>query len=74
MYTSAVIAGRGLHSSEMAELLHLLKQIGHAAKEAADRLLESTTRRANDEDDAHRIRPPMRIGRIRDGPVFRRRA
>ena len=28
----AVMAGQGLHSAEMRELIHLLKHIGHAAK------------------------------------------
>jgi phage gpG-like protein len=36
----AVIAGRGLHSSELGELIHLLRHVGHALKEAADTLLE----------------------------------
>jgi HK97 gp10 family phage protein len=42
----AVIAGRGLHSSEMAELLHLLKHVGHAVKEAADKALETDEERS----------------------------
>jgi phage gpG-like protein len=41
----AVIAGRGLHSSEMMELLHLLKHIGHHVKEAADKALETDEER-----------------------------
>jgi phage gpG-like protein len=36
----AVMAGRGLHSSELGELIHLLRHAGHALKEAADTLLE----------------------------------
>jgi hypothetical protein len=36
----AVMAGRGLHSSEMMELLHLLKHVGHELKEAAETFLE----------------------------------
>jgi phage gpG-like protein len=39
----ACIAGRGLHSSEMAELLHLLhtlRHVGHAVGEAVDKALE----------------------------------
>ena len=36
----AVIGGRGLHSSEMMELLHLLKHVGHAVKEATDKVLD----------------------------------
>jgi hypothetical protein len=36
----AVILGRGLHSSEMLELLHLLKHVGHAVKEAAETFVE----------------------------------
>lgn len=30
----------GLHGSEMAELLHLLRHVGHELKEAAEKLLE----------------------------------
>ena len=41
----AVIAGRGLHSSEMGELLHLLKHIGHHVKEAVDYALETPEER-----------------------------
>jgi phage gpG-like protein len=41
----AVIAGRGLHSSEMAELIHLLKHVGHAVKEATDKALETDEER-----------------------------
>jgi phage gpG-like protein len=36
----AVIAGRGLHSSELGELIHLLKHVGHALKEAADTIVD----------------------------------
>jgi hypothetical protein len=36
----AVMRGEGLHSSELGELIHLLKHAGHALKEAADTLLE----------------------------------
>jgi phage gpG-like protein len=36
----AVMRGEGLHSSELGELLHVLKHVGHALKEAADTLLE----------------------------------
>jgi phage gpG-like protein len=36
----AVMLGKGLHGSEMAELIHLLKHVGHAVKEAADKFLD----------------------------------
>lgn len=36
----AVMLGKGLHGSEMAELIHLLKHVGHALKEAADTVLD----------------------------------
>ena len=36
----AVMRGEGLHGSEMAELIHLLKHVGHALKEAADKFLD----------------------------------
>jgi phage gpG-like protein len=39
----AVMMGRGLHSSEMAELLHLLhtiRHVGHAVGEAMDKVLD----------------------------------
>jgi phage gpG-like protein len=36
----AVVLGKGLHSSEMAELLHFLKHVGHAAKEAFETFVE----------------------------------
>jgi phage gpG-like protein len=36
----AVMAGRGLHSSEFGELIHLLRHVGHAVKEAADTILD----------------------------------
>ena len=42
----AVIAGKGLHSSEMGELLHLLRHVGHAVKEAADYALATDEERA----------------------------
>ena len=35
-----VMAGQGLHSSEMDELIHLLKHIGHSVKETVDNLLK----------------------------------
>ena len=36
----AVVMGKGLHSSEMGELLHLLRHVGHAVKEAFDTFVE----------------------------------
>jgi hypothetical protein len=36
----AVMLGKGLHSTEMRELLHLLKHVGHAVKEAVDKALD----------------------------------
>jgi phage gpG-like protein len=42
----AVIAGRGLHGSEMAELIHLLRHVGHAVKEATDKALETDDERS----------------------------
>jgi HK97 gp10 family phage protein len=42
----AVVLGKGLHSSEMLELLHLLKHVGHHVKEAADKALETDEERA----------------------------
>lgn len=36
----AVLEGRGLHSAEMAELLHLLRHAYHHVKETADDLLD----------------------------------
>jgi bacteriophage HK97-gp10 putative tail-component len=36
----AVMRGEGLRSSELGELLHLLKHVGHALKEAADTILD----------------------------------
>jgi phage gpG-like protein len=36
----AVMRGEGLHGSEMAELIHLLKHVGHALKEAAETILD----------------------------------
>jgi hypothetical protein len=35
----AAMRGEGLHGSE-AELIHLLKHVGHALKEAADKFLD----------------------------------
>jgi uncharacterized membrane protein (DUF2068 family) len=46
----AVIAGRGLHSSEMAELIHLLRHVGYAAKEGFERFVDGP------EDDNRRKR------------------
>jgi phage gpG-like protein len=43
----AVLRGEGLHSSEMLELLHLLKHVGHAVGEAMDKILDGP----KDEDD-----------------------
>jgi phage gpG-like protein len=43
MATKAVVAvmlGKGLHGSEMAELIHLLKHVGHAVGEAVDKFLD----------------------------------
>ncbi len=36
----AVLAGRGLHSSELGELIHLLRHVGHAVKEATETILD----------------------------------
>jgi phage gpG-like protein len=36
----AVMLGKGLHGSEMAELIHFLRHAGHALKEAADTILD----------------------------------
>jgi hypothetical protein len=36
----AVMLGKGLHGSEMAELIHLLKHVGHAVGEAVDKFLD----------------------------------
>jgi phage gpG-like protein len=36
----AVMLGKGLHGSEMAELIHLLKHVGHAVGEAMDKFLD----------------------------------
>jgi HK97 gp10 family phage protein len=41
----AVVMGKGLHSSEMLELLHLLKHIGHHVKEGVARALETPEER-----------------------------
>lgn len=37
----AVLEGRGLHSAEMRELLHLLRHVYHSVKETVDDLLEN---------------------------------
>jgi HK97 gp10 family phage protein len=42
----AVLMGRGLHGSELSELIHFLKHAGHALKEAADKALETDEERA----------------------------
>jgi phage gpG-like protein len=36
----ACIVGRGLHSSEFGELIHLLRHAGHAVKELAETIVE----------------------------------
>ena len=36
----AVMLGKGLASAEMRELIHLLRHVGHAVKEAADKVLD----------------------------------
>jgi phage gpG-like protein len=36
----AVLRGEGLHGSEMLELLHVLKHVGHAVGEAVDKFLD----------------------------------
>jgi phage gpG-like protein len=36
----AVLRGDGLHGSEMLELLHFLKHVGHAVGEAVDKVLD----------------------------------
>jgi phage gpG-like protein len=36
----AVLAGRGLHSAELGELIHLLRHAGHALKEAAETIVD----------------------------------
>jgi phage gpG-like protein len=36
----AVLRGEGLHGSEMMELLHLLKHVGHAVHEVVDKFLD----------------------------------
>jgi hypothetical protein len=46
----AVVMGKGLHSSEMGELLHLLRHVGHAVKEVVDKALDGP------EDDNRRKR------------------
>jgi phage gpG-like protein len=46
----AVMAGKGLRSAELAELLHLLKHIGRSAKESTERLFEDP----NDEKEKRR--------------------
>ena len=46
----SVLGGSGLHSSEMAELLHVLKHVGHELKETVKELLEPD----EDENGSHR--------------------
>jgi phage gpG-like protein len=46
----AVLAGRGLHTSELAELLHLLKHVAHEVKEDVKEMLPK--------DDAEQRRRP----------------
>jgi hypothetical protein len=41
----AAVMGKGLHSSEMMELLHLLRHVGHHVKEAVDYALETPEER-----------------------------
>jgi hypothetical protein len=36
----AVMLGKGLHASEMTELIHLLRHVGHAVGEAMDKVLD----------------------------------
>lgn len=36
----AVMLGKGLHGSEMAELLHLLKHVAHELKETAKQIFK----------------------------------
>jgi phage gpG-like protein len=44
----AVMLGKGLHGSEMAELLHLLKHVAHEVKETAKEIF------SDDEQERHR--------------------
>lgn len=44
----AVMLGKGLHGSEMAELIHLLKHVGHELKETAKEIF------SDDEQERHR--------------------
>jgi hypothetical protein len=44
----AVVLGKGLHSSEMMELLHLLRHVGHAVGEAWEKFTDGP------EDDKRR--------------------
>jgi hypothetical protein len=44
----AVLAGRGLHSSELGELIHLLKHAAHQVKEDVEEIF------SDDEKDKHR--------------------
>lgn len=36
----AIMGGKGLHATEISELIHLLKHVGHAVKETVDKALE----------------------------------
>jgi hypothetical protein len=49
----AVMLGKGLHGSEMGELIHLLRHVGHAVKEAADKFLDGP-----EEDNGRHRCPP----------------
>jgi hypothetical protein len=44
----AVLRGEGLHGSEMMELLHLLRHVGHALKEESSRFSRMRRRSAGD--------------------------
>jgi phage gpG-like protein len=46
----AVMAGKGLNTSELSELVHLLRHVGHAVKGAADKFLDGP----DDENGGHR--------------------
>jgi hypothetical protein len=43
----AVMRGQGLHGSEMLELLHVLKHVGHAVGEAVDKFLDGPDDKEN---------------------------
>jgi hypothetical protein len=43
----AVIRGEGLHGSEMLELLHVLKHVGHVVGEAMDKILDGPDDKEN---------------------------